>query len=72
MTEQHDRARIGHTVGDGVPEQRELASSEGVVMQDRARHARAPPDPSLPTPLEIESRVATGMSVSTDATRVCR
>lgn len=55
---------------DGVPEQRELASLEGVVMQDRARHARAPPDPGLPTPLEIESRVATGMSVSTDATRV--
>jgi hypothetical protein len=39
-------------------------------MQDRTRHAHAPPDPGLPNLLEIESRVATGMSVSTDATRV--
>jgi hypothetical protein len=39
-------------------------------MQERARHARAPPDPDLPIPLEIGSRVATGTSVSTDATRV--
>lgn len=39
-------------------------------MQDRARHVHAPPDPGLPNLLEIDSRVATGMSISTDATRV--
>lgn len=38
-------------------------------MQDRARHVHAPPDPGLPNLLEIDSRVATGMSVSTDTTR---
>jgi hypothetical protein len=57
-------------VDDGVPEQRELASLEAVVMQDRALHVHAPPDPGLPNLLEIDSRVATGMSVSTDATSV--
>ena len=33
---------MGHTVDDGVPEQRELASLEGVVMQPRAMRARRP------------------------------
>jgi len=40
-------------VDDGLPEQRELASLEAVVMQNRAHHAHALPGPGLPTLLEM-------------------